>query len=153
MGEYTLRVKSALWHHAGERHEQAVRLFEEANEVDPFRRDLHEAWGKSLLALKRFEEAEREFSMTLAVPVNLDPDHCIFLGNPGELRPGATLGTLPSAERKRLGGPEQWRLEPVTDLQRMELLLLQEECALAQGELERAAQLRKAADALVPNGK
>jgi outer membrane protein TolC len=35
----------------------------------------------------------------------------------------------------------------------MELLLLQEECALAQGELERAAQLRKAADALVPNGK
>lgn len=152
-GEYDLRVKIALWHHAGERFDQAAALFLEANEVDPFRRDLHDAWGKSLLALKRYEEADREFRMVMAVPVNLDPDHCVYLGDSSNLRRGATLGVLPAADRERLGGAEQWRLDPLSNADRMRLLALQAECAEALGEKEKADLLLEARDALVPDGQ
>ncbi len=151
-GEYDLRVKIARWHHAGERYEQAARLFEEANEVDPFRRDLHDAWGKSLLALKRYARAEVEFAMALAVPVDLDPDYCVFQGDSREIRPGATLGTLPAAERERLGGAKQWLLTPLSDAERARLLSLRAECAKAQGADERAQKYLEAVDALVPDG-
>lgn len=73
-GEYELRTTVASWLGGEERHDEAVRYFEEANEVDPFRRTLHLRWGQSLRALGRLEEAVREFSVALAVPVELDGD-------------------------------------------------------------------------------
>ncbi|MDA1266478.1 MAG: tetratricopeptide repeat protein, partial [Planctomycetota bacterium] len=79
-GDYEMRVLVALWHREAGRHGRAAQLLHEANEVDPFRRDLHRAWGESLVALERWEEAEREFRVTLAVPPTLDPDHLVYVG-------------------------------------------------------------------------
>jgi len=64
----------ARWHAAAARHERAALWFERANDIDPFRRQLHADWGRSLLELARHAEALREFRVALQVPPALDPD-------------------------------------------------------------------------------
>ncbi len=66
----TLRV--ARWHAQNARHREAARLFELANEIDPFTRRLHVDWGRSLRELGAHEEALREFTVAADVPVELD---------------------------------------------------------------------------------
>jgi tetratricopeptide (TPR) repeat protein len=73
-GEYGERVRVAEWLDSEGRHAESVVLWEEANEVDPFRRHLHLAWGQALAALDRHAEALREFRVGLEVPLDLDGD-------------------------------------------------------------------------------
>jgi tetratricopeptide (TPR) repeat protein len=56
------------------RPEKAAQRLDEANQIDPFRRKLHEAWADVLVASKRWEEALREFHIGQVVPVELDAD-------------------------------------------------------------------------------
>jgi len=70
------------------RYAESERLYEEANEVDPFARDLHRRWGIALAALGRHEEALREFDVALKVPFELDRD---VAGVAPELREGARV--------------------------------------------------------------
>jgi tetratricopeptide (TPR) repeat protein len=72
--EYAMRMELARWHAREARPQEAVRWFEEVNEIDPFRRALHVEWGEVLEALERYEEALREFRVALLVPVDLDLD-------------------------------------------------------------------------------
>jgi tetratricopeptide (TPR) repeat protein len=72
--DFATHVLVARRHAEKGRHEQAVRLFDEANQIDPFRRKLHLDWGASLAALARHEEALREFKVAEIVPPSLDPD-------------------------------------------------------------------------------
>ena len=72
--DYALRVRVAAWHAEAGRHERAAELFAEANEIDPFRRELHLGWGASLLELGDYETALREFDVAGMVPGELDPD-------------------------------------------------------------------------------
>ncbi len=74
-GHYDMHWKVALWHVEHERHAEASDLFEKANEVDPFRRDLHLQWAVGLEALGRLPEAIRELEVALVVPPELDADH------------------------------------------------------------------------------
>lgn len=73
-GELELRGQLATWLLSEGRHEEARAFFAESNEVDPFRRSLHLGWGRSLAALGRWQEAEREFRVALLVPAELDAD-------------------------------------------------------------------------------
>ncbi len=94
-GEYDGRMKVARWHVENGRDAAAVKLFDEANEVDMFRRDLHIAWGAALERLGRFEEAAREYRVALAVPPLFDPDHLVYVGPPERLPPGSDPANLP----------------------------------------------------------
>ena len=73
-GDYDVRVEVAGWLVEEGRFEEAAQLFEEANQVDPFRRQLHLEWGKALRELGRHTEALREFEVGLLVPAALDLD-------------------------------------------------------------------------------
>ena len=73
-GDYPVRVQVAEWLDGLGRHGESVRFWEEANEVDPFRRHLHYGWGRALAALGRHEEALREFDAGLAIQIALDGD-------------------------------------------------------------------------------
>lgn len=73
-GDYAVRAKVAEWLFAQGRVAESARLWEEANEVDPFRRHLHYSWGLALRALDRHAEALREFQVGLRVPLELDGD-------------------------------------------------------------------------------
>jgi len=73
-GDYTERVRVAAWLVEQKREAEAEVLWREANEVDPFRRSLHLAWGLTLRALGRHAEALREFEVGLKVPLELDGD-------------------------------------------------------------------------------
>lgn len=71
--ELGMRVALGRWHAEGGRHADALRWYDEANQIDPMLRELHEEWGRSLFQLGRFEEALREFEVALLVPPELDP--------------------------------------------------------------------------------
>lgn len=71
-GDTARRRLVAAWHVEHGRLEPALRLYAEANEVDPFLRGLHRAWADALRAAGRHAEALREYRMTLAVPPELD---------------------------------------------------------------------------------
>lgn len=73
-GEYDLRLAVAAWHASEDRHIEAQRLYAEANEVDPFRRNHHRLWAQELDALARYEEAAREYRTARVVPIELDLD-------------------------------------------------------------------------------
>lgn len=73
-GSYEWRRRVADWHVQAGRHEEAARLFGEANEIDPFSRALHLAWGDALYELGRYEEALREYEVWSLVPLELDLD-------------------------------------------------------------------------------
>jgi tetratricopeptide (TPR) repeat protein len=70
--DYENTVRVGRWHADKGRHERAAALFERANEIDPFRRALHVAWGKALRECGRHEEALREFRVAAVVPPALD---------------------------------------------------------------------------------
>lgn len=78
-GDYDGRMAVASWHMQNGRPEQAAQRLAEANEIDPFRRKLHEDWAAALVACKRWEEALREYHVVQLVPAALDTD------KPGEL--------------------------------------------------------------------
>jgi tetratricopeptide (TPR) repeat protein len=98
-GEFTQRVAVASWLAEKGRHAESERLWEEANQVDPFRRHLHLGWGQALAALGRHAEALREFRVGLAVSVELD----------GDVQSPSTDG-LTQGERAGIAGlsPEEW---------------------------------------------
>lgn len=103
-GDYEVRARVAGWLAEQGRYAESERLWQEANEVDPFRRHLHYAWGLALRELGRHEEALREFRVAVAVPAELD----------GDVLQDA-LGELELAQALELTGltREQWdRLSP-----------------------------------------
>ena len=124
--DFPLRVQVARWHAEGGRHERAAELFREANEIDPFHRELHVEWGRSLLALADHAAALREFDVALAVPGDLDPDL------PGPLPRDllAELGGLRAAALAGLG-----RTEEAAEAARA-ALELDPACAAARAALE-----------------
>ncbi len=71
-GDVDVRLQVAKWLDGLGRHAESAELYREANEVDPFRRDLHRRWGIALAVLGRYEEALREFDVALKVPAELD---------------------------------------------------------------------------------
>jgi tetratricopeptide (TPR) repeat protein len=73
-GDYPVRIQVGEWLDRHERFAESVRYYEEANEVDPFRRHLHYRWGLALFELGRFEEALREYRTGLSIPAELDGD-------------------------------------------------------------------------------
>ena len=150
-GDYDVRMDVAAWHLENDRDEAAVRLFEEANEVDMFRRDLHLAWAEALERLGRMDEAAREYGVTLAVPAAFDPDHLTYVGPPGDLPPGVDPANLPAEVVGRI--PEEL-LEPapLTEEEQLELLEAVARCAAAAGDDERAAEARARADELRSDG-
>jgi len=80
-GEFEGRLHIGAWHMEAERFEEAERMWFEANQIDPFLRQLHVDWGTCLKELGRFEDAAREFGVARIVPPDLDA------GQPGPLRP------------------------------------------------------------------
>lgn len=170
-GDYTVRAKVAEWLFAGGRTAESARLWEEANEVDPFRRNLHLSWGLALRALGRNEEALREFQVGLKVPLALDGD--VQQGATEELSREelAELAGVTTEEFERLS-PEERRQKVAEGLQRLaadgadprksaaearfraqEPLLLGNEAltAIALGRTEEARRALERALALDPN--
>jgi tetratricopeptide (TPR) repeat protein len=74
---FEVRVEVAEWLDSKARFEESARVWEEANEVDPFRRHVHLAWGRALARLGRNEEALREFRVAREVSARLDGDLAI----------------------------------------------------------------------------
>jgi len=72
--DYPLRMRVARWHAQEGQPEEAARWYAEANEIDPFRRQLHSEWAEVLTAAGRFQEALRELDVAMAVPHELDLD-------------------------------------------------------------------------------
>ena len=75
------RLAVAAWHFDEGRFEASAKRYGEANEIDPFRRQLHKDFGDALRAAGRHEEALREFTVGPKVPPELDADE------PGEMEP------------------------------------------------------------------
>jgi len=73
-GDYAIHAKVATWLAEQGRNAESEKLWAEANEVDPFRRNLHYSWGLALRALGRHAEALREFQVGPRVPLELDGD-------------------------------------------------------------------------------
>ncbi len=150
-GDYDVRMEVAAWHLENDRDEAAVRLFEEANEVDMFRRDLHLSWAQALERLGRMDEAAREYSVTLAVPPAFDPDHLTYVGPPGNLPPGADPSNLPAG---LLGQIPEELLEAtaLTTDEQLEILDSVVRCAEAAGDEARAKEAMARADELRSGG-
>ena len=146
-GEYDARLEVAAWHADAGRLERAAELYREANEVDPFRRDLHQAWAGVLVKLERWEEADRELRVTLAVPAELDFDHQRYIGPPDQLPLGADPENLAPVFLRGLP-PELVEGVPLTDGERAELLAQRAACLAALGRAEEAAALEEEAAAL-----
>lgn len=146
-GEYDARVEVAAWHEEAGRLARAAELYREANEVDPFRRDLHRAWAGVLMGLERWEEADRELRVTLAVPADLDHDHQRFVGPPDQLPLGADPEDLDPAFLRGLP-PGSVEGVPLTDGERAELLERRVACLRALGRDQEAAALESQAAAL-----
>jgi tetratricopeptide (TPR) repeat protein len=72
--EVELRLRVARWHDEAGRLSDAARLLDECNQVDPFRRALHEQWADVLARDGRHLEAAREFRVARLVPPELDLD-------------------------------------------------------------------------------
>jgi tetratricopeptide (TPR) repeat protein len=73
-GDFDGRMAVAAWHMQKGRPEKAAQRLDEANQIDPFRRKLHEAWADALVASKRWEEALREYRVLPLVPAEMDSD-------------------------------------------------------------------------------
>lgn len=76
-GNYEMHWEVGLWHKRNGRFAEASSLFEKANEVDPFHRNLHMEWAVCLEELGQLEGAIREYRVALVVPPDLDEDHII----------------------------------------------------------------------------
>lgn len=126
-GEYDARVEVARWHVENGRDAKAVRLFDEANEVDMFRRDLHIEWARALERLERFDEAAREYRVALAVPALFDPDHIVFVGPQESLPPGVDRTAIPPGLLGEIP-PDQLQPVPLTEKARTELEEARKRC-------------------------
>jgi predicted Zn-dependent protease len=73
-GSLDVRLEVARWLSEAGRHEESVRLWSQANDIDPFRRAIHLAWGRACWVLGRLDEALREAEVGLRVPIELDGD-------------------------------------------------------------------------------
>ncbi len=146
-GEYDARMEVAKWHVEHERWERVDELFSEANQVDPFRRDLHIAWALDLAQLGRFEEALREFRVAALVPPELDLDHVRYIGPADELPSGIDPDHLPT-QMIRVIPPENLEGLPLTAEERVMLLHGEASCLTALGR-EEEAQARLAEAALL----
>ena len=62
-----------------------ARLLVECNQIDPFRRELHQRLGDALLALDDRRAAALEYEVAAAVPLTLDREYLA----PGKERPAA----------------------------------------------------------------
>ena len=132
-GEDTVRLMVARWLAEVGRDEDALQLFEEANEVDPFRRSLHLDWARSLFALGRYEETLREAEVGLRTPRQLEREAAA--GVPLEPSPfGLPEGHDPDAG-------------PGPDWEAMEIPLLELK-AQALRELGRLEEARASAEEL-----
>ena len=125
--DFALRVELGEYHAEAGRHARAAELFNEANEIDPFRRELHRLWGISLAELGRHAEAAREFRVQRAVPPELDPDD-------GEPLDDETRAE--SMGREALARIELGELDAARELVR-EALALDGSCESAESALER----------------
>ena len=144
-GKYDLRLRVGNWHAENGRHEAAVVLFDEANQVDPFRRDLHRPWADSLFALERWEEALREFRVTLLVPANLDPDHSVYVGPADALPQGISPMNVPPQIRATLP-TSSFEGQPLDATVRATLLERMAVCSENLGRPEEAARWRAQAE-------
>ncbi|MEZ6017036.1 MAG: tetratricopeptide repeat protein [Planctomycetota bacterium] len=144
-GEYAERLEVAAWHVAQGRDVDAVRLYADANEVDPFRRDLHVAWGRALQRLGRHEEALRELRVALVVPVELDLDHRVYTGPLEALPPGANPARLPQSLLATLP-PEQIEYQRLTPREEAELHRERATSFDALGRVDEAQAARALAD-------
>jgi tetratricopeptide (TPR) repeat protein len=73
-GDLEGRRKVAAWHFEQGRFAEGIRRFREANEIDPFLRQLHRDYGDALRAAGRNEEALREYTVGPQVPPDFDAD-------------------------------------------------------------------------------
>ena len=94
-GSIAEALEVARWHAEKGRNAEAVKDFEMANEIDPFRWKLHEDWGNALAALARHEEAVREFGVALQVPAALEGDRT---GPASEVDRARVLGKRAASE-------------------------------------------------------
>ena len=83
-GDFDGRIAVAAWHMQKGRPERAAQRLDEANQVDPFRRKLHEQWAEALFACKRYEEALREYRVGPLVPAAMDADRPAELSDAGK---------------------------------------------------------------------
>jgi tetratricopeptide (TPR) repeat protein len=133
-GNYPWRMRVARWHLAAGRFDEAAFLFHEANEIDPFARELHLLWARSLEGAGRHEEALREWRVAAIVPVELDlgatseasaDERAAWLA--GEVRALVALGRLQEAreslERARELAPGLEELEELEELEAAEAAL------------------------------
>lgn len=125
--DFATRREVGLYYAQRGQHARAVELFAEANEIDPFRRELHRLWGTSLAALARHADAAREFAVQRVVPPELDPDD----GEPLDDEERAESMGLEALARLSLG-----ELERARELVR-EALALDGGCKSAESALER----------------
>lgn len=126
-GEVKMRLDVAAWHIEHGRPERALALFAEANEVDPFLRRVHRSWADALRAAGKFEDALREYRMTLLVPPQLDADE----KTPFDATARAELLGLQAACLQALG-----RKSEAIDRAK-EALVLDSACAIARETLEK----------------
>jgi tetratricopeptide (TPR) repeat protein len=146
-GKYDLRLRVGKWHVENGRHKQAVVLFDEANQVDPFRRDLHRPWADSLFELERWEEALREYRVTLLVPANLDPDHSVYVGPPENLPDGVSPMNVPPQIRATLP-PSSFEGRPLDPTVRAALLERMALCSENLGRPDEASRWREQASSV-----
>ena len=90
--DYDNHLAVARWLAEQGRHTEALPVFRQTNEVDPFRRALHLDWAASLEELGRYDEALRECDVGLAITQELDldaraptPEELASLGDPGAI--------------------------------------------------------------------
>jgi len=125
-GEYDLRRRVASWLFDSDRFEESLRYYREANEIDPFSRDLHREWGNALRNADQLEQALEEFRTALIVPADLDLDAEGPLDEAGQ----ADLLALQAQVLWKLG-----RLEEALRVAR-QALGLDDECPLARDVLD-----------------
>lgn len=146
-GAYTERLQVAQWHREAGRHERAAELYSEANQVDPFRRDLHLAWADVLVQGERWKEALREFGVALIVPPDVDLDHQRYVGPAGGLPPGVDPEHIPALLARGMD-PELRAGVPLTREERVSTLSYMAQCARALGDEEQADEYSQRAEAL-----
>jgi len=146
-GAYAERLEVARWHRDAGRFDRAAQLLDEANQVDPFRRDLHLAWAEVLVEAERWDEALREFEVGLIVPPDVDLDHQRFVGPPGGLPGGVDPEHLPALLAQGMD-PEMREGLPLTAEERQSILNQMAECARSAGDEEKAAEYSERALAL-----
>lgn len=143
----------ARWQAEEGRAADAALTYRRANDIDPFRRGLHLAWGRVLAGLGRHAEAEREFRTGLAVPPELDADVYVLRG--GAVSPDEHAAARAALAGRDLAGADLEReLERALGLSDLQLAGRDQERALLLGlralellELGRGAEARGLAEA------